>query len=167
LNQPERENISVARERALLVGILLPHSRVDFDNPLAELAALAESAGAEVVDSMIQRRMALHPGLGVGTGKAEEIKERAEASEADVIIFDNELSPRQIRGLEKVIERKIIDRSELILDIFAARARTHEAKLQVELAQLEYTAPRLRGLWTHLERIAGAGGATEIGRAHV
>ncbi len=163
MNQLKREDLSVVRERALLVGVLLPHARIDFNNPLGELAALTESAGAEVVDSMIQRRMTLHPGLAVGTGKAEEIKERAEASEADVIIFDNELSPRQIRGLEKVIERKIIDRSELILDIFAARARTHEAKLQVELAQLEYTSPRLRGMWTHLERIAGAGGGTGVG----
>lgn len=163
MNELTREDLSVARERALLVGILLPDSNVDFSNPLAELGALAQSAGAEVVDALVQRRMTLHPGLGVGTGKAEEIRQRADANEASVVMFDNDLSPRQIRGLEKTIQRKILDRSELILDIFASRARTHEAKLQVELAQLEYTAPRLRGMWTHLERIAGVGGGTGAG----
>lgn len=163
MNELTREDLAVARERALLVGVLLPHSNVDFSNPLAELAALAQSAGAEVVDALIQRRMTLHPGLAVGTGKAAEILERADANDATVVMFDNELSPRQIRGLERIIHRKILDRSELILDIFASRAKTREAKLQVELAQLEYTAPRLRGLWTHLERIAGAGGATGVG----
>ena len=124
-----REDLAVARERALLVGVLLPHSNVDFSNPLAELAALAESAGAEVVDAMVQRRMTLHPGLAVGTGKAKEIRERADGAEASVIIFDNELTPRQIRSLEPILERKILDRSELILDLFATRARTRRSGL--------------------------------------
>lgn len=164
VQRTQRETLSVARERALLVGVLLPHSNVDMTNPLAELAALAESAGAEVVSSIVQKRLSPHPGLFVGTGKVKEIAERAEAFEADVVIFDNDLSPRQIRGIEETVQRKIIDRSELILDIFAGRARTHEAKLQVELAQLQYTAPRLRGMWTHLERIAGgAGAAGDVG----
>ena len=92
-----------------------------------------------------------------------EIRQHADACDADVIIFDNDLDPSQLREIEKATERKVLDRSELILDIFASRARTHEARLQVELAQLEYTAPRLRGMWTHLERIAGAGGATGVG----
>lgn len=163
MEQHQRETLSIARERALLVGVLLPHTNVDMSDPLGELAALAESAGAVVVDALVQKRMAPHPGLFVGTGKAQEIRERADVSEANVIIFDNDLTPRQIRGLEKIVERKVIDRSELILDIFASRARTHEAKLQVELAQLEYTAPRLRGMWTHLERIAGAAGGAGAG----
>lgn len=151
-------------ERAILVGVLLPNSRVDWNDPLGELAALAESAGAEVVDSLIQKRTTLSPAWALGKGKLADLVERFESLEADVAIFDNELTPRQIRGIEKAVNGKVIDRSELILDIFASRAKTREAQLQVELAQLQYTAPRLRGLWTHLERIAGAGGATAAGK---
>ncbi|MBN1489411.1 MAG: GTPase HflX [Phycisphaerae bacterium] len=136
---------------------------VDWIDPLRELRALVQSAGGIPVVQMVQRRGKLDPAYYVGKGKAEEIRRRAEADDADVVIFDNDLSPAQIRDLEEIVERKVIDRSELILDIFASRAQTHEARLQVELAQLEYTAPRLRGMWTHLERIAGAGGATGAG----
>ena len=150
-------------ERALLVVVLLPDTKADLSNPLGELAALAESAGLEVVDSMIQKRTSLSPAYALGKGKLQEVAERAEASEVGVVVFDNDLTPRQIRGLEKGVERKVIDRSELILDIFASRATTREAQLQVELAQLQYTAPRIRGMWTHLERIAGAGGGTAAG----
>jgi GTP-binding protein HflX len=150
-------------ERAILAAVLLPDTKADLADPLGELAALAESAQTEVVDSIVQKRTSLSPACALGKGKLAELTERARAAEADVIIFDNDLTPRQIRGLEKALGRKVIDRSELILDIFAARAKTREAQLQVELAQLEYTAPRLRGMWTHLERIAGAGGATAAG----
>ncbi len=157
------EDAAERSERAVLVGVILPDANTDFSNPLEELAALAEAAGTEVVDATVQKRMSLTPAYALGKGKLAELVERASTAKADVIIFDNDLTPRQIRGLEKRVERKVIDRSELILDIFASRARTHEAQLQVELAQLEYTAPRLRGMWTHLERIAGAGGATAAG----
>ncbi|MGD8450373.1 MAG: GTPase HflX [Phycisphaerae bacterium] len=157
-----REELSVHRERALLVGVLLGDAPL-VDDPVAELAELAESAGAIVVTRVVQRRKAMHPATCVGKGKLEELRQRADAYDVDVIIFDNDLTPSQIREIEKATERKVLDRSELILDIFASRARTHEARLQVELAQLEYTAPRLRGMWTHLERIAGAGGATGVG----
>ncbi len=157
-----RENWSVRRERALLVKVIFDDCRLE-DDPLAELAELARSAGAIVVGRAVQRRKAYHPATCVGQGKLEEIRQRAEAYDADVIIFDNDLSPSQIREIEQAVDRKVLDRSELILDIFASRARTREACLQVELAQLEYTAPRLRGMWTHLERIAGAGGATGAG----
>jgi GTP-binding protein HflX len=150
-------------ERAVLVGVLLPNSRGDLNDPLGELASLAESAGSAVVDSMLQKRMSLTAATALGKGKLEELVERAAAAEADVVIFDNDLTPRQIRGLEKAVGRKVIDRSELILDIFASRAKTREAQLQVELAQLQYTSPRIRGMWTHLERIAGAGGGTSAG----
>lgn len=150
-------------EQAVLVGVLLPDSRANLRDPLGELAALAESAGVEIVDSMIQKRMKMSAAHAVGKGKLAELAERAEANGATVIIFDNELTPRQIRSIERATSLKIIDRSELILDIFANRARTREAQLQVELAQLEYTAPRLRGMWTHLERIAGAAGSTAVG----
>lgn len=150
-------------EKAILVGVLLPRTKADLRDPLGELTALAESAGVKVVDSMIQKRTTLAPATALGKGRMQELAEKVVALEADVVIFDNDLAPRQIRELEEAVGRKVIDRSELILDIFALRARTREAQLQVELAQLQYTAPRLRGLWTHLERIAGAGGATGVG----
>ena len=153
---------TVQQERALLVGVIFDARRLD-DRTLAELAELAESAGAEVVGRVVQKRRAMVAATAVGKGKLEEIRQRADASEADLVIFDLDLSPSQIREIETAVQRRVIDRSELILDIFASRARTHEARLQVELAQLEYTAPRLRGMWTHLERIAGAGGATGAG----
>jgi len=150
-------------ERAVVVSVLLPDTRADLRDPLGELTALAESAGVEVVDRLIQKRTQLSTASAIGKGKLSELVERAEAHEADVVIFDNDLSPRQIRTLEEELSRKVIDRSELILDIFASRAKTREAQLEVELAQLQYTAPRLRGMWTHLERIAGAAGATAAG----
>ncbi|MBK9119286.1 MAG: GTPase HflX [Phycisphaerales bacterium] len=162
LSATPREKLSVRRENALLVKVLLDREPIIAD-PLAELAELVESAGAVVVGRCVQRRQAFHPATCVGKGKLEEIRQRAEAYEAEVVVFDNDLSPSQIREIEKVTGRKVLDRSEVILDIFASRARTHEARLQVELAQLEYTAPRLRGMWTHLERIAGAGGGTGVG----
>lgn len=157
-----RDDFSVRQERALLVGVLL-NGKPLVEDPLAELAELVRSAGGLSVDRVIQRRQSYDPASCVGKGKLEEIRQRADSFEADVIIFDNDLSPSQIREIEKGTQRKVIDRSELILDIFASRAHTAEAKLQVELAQLEYTAPRLRGMWTHLERIAGAGGGTGVG----
>jgi GTP-binding protein HflX len=160
--QAARDDFSVRRERALLVGVLTNGAQLIGD-PLGELADLARSAGAEVVQRTAQRRRSLDPASCVGKGKLEEIRQRADAHEIDVIIFDNELSPSQIREIEKATGRKVLDRSELILDIFASRARTAEARLQVELAQLEYTAPRLRGMWTHLERIAGAAGGSGAG----
>ena len=160
-----RTDLAVRAERAVLVGVLLPDSRVDRRNPLGELERLAKTAGAKVVDYIIQRRHKIDAAYYIGAGKADEIRARAEANDAALVIFDNDLSPAQIRELEKITHCKILDRAELILDIFAARAQTHQARLQVELAQLEYTAPRLRGMWTHLERIAGAGGATGVGGA--
>jgi len=163
LREPTADGSDRKRERAVLVAVLVPNSRADFRDPLGELAALAKSAGTVVVDSIVQKRPRLSPSYALGKGKLAELVELVEAHEADVIIFDNELTPRQIRGIEKAVNRKVIDRAELILDIFASRAKTRESQLQVELAQLQYTAPRLRGLWTHLERIAGAAGATAAG----
>ncbi|MFB3893334.1 MAG: GTPase HflX [Phycisphaerae bacterium] len=161
--ETERTDLSVQQERALLVGVILPDSTADPMDPLGELRSLARTAGATVVDEMVARRVKPTPALYVGTGKAQEIADRAAQNSADVIIFDNDLSPAQIRDLEKVAARKVLDRSELILDIFACHARTAESRLQVELAQLEYTYPRLRHLWSHLERVAG--GATSAASA--
>ena len=157
-----REQTEARHERAILVGVLLGGRPIGED-PLAELAELVRSADCEAVGRVVQKRRSYDSATCVGKGKIEEIRQKADGYEADVIIFDNDLSPSQIREIEKATARKVLDRSELILDIFAARARTHEARLQVELAQLEYTAPRLRGMWTHLERIAGAGGGTSAG----
>lgn len=136
---------------------------MDARNPLGELKMLAEAAGAEVVDGLLQKRMKESARTHIGKGKVAELSEKCEASEANLVIFDDDLTPAQIRTLEKATNRRVIDRSELILDIFASRARTREARLQVEIAQLEYTSPRLRGMWTHLERIAGAGGGGQAG----
>ena len=162
MSSSPRESLSVRRENAVLVKVILNGAPL-IDDPLAELAELARSAGATVVSRVVQRRKAIDAAGYVGRGKLEEIRQRADVYDADVVIFDHDLSPSQIREIEKVTGRKVLDRSEVILDIFASRARTHEARLQVELAQLEYTAPRLRGMWTHLERIAGAGGGTGVG----
>ena len=165
MQETARTSKSVAAERAVLVGLILPNREVAGTryDPVSELASLASAAGAEVVGRLIQKRPRPEPSTYIGRGKVAELAEYAEAKEADVIVFDDELSPSQIRDLEKIVKRKVIDRTELILDIFASRARTHAARLQVELAQLEYTAPRLRGMWTHLERIAGAAGGTGVG----
>jgi GTP-binding protein HflX len=169
-----RTELSVKQERAILVGVLLPGTTADPRDPLGELASLAKTAGARTVGQVLQRRHRVDAGTYIGSGKALEIARLAMANNADVVIFDNDLSPAQIGSLEKIINQeagrkfgdgiKVLDRSELILDIFATRAQTHEAKLQVELAQMEYTYPRLARMWGHLERIAsGAGGGMGIG----
>ena len=151
----QRDGLSVQQERALLVGVILPGSTADPMDPLGELRSLAKTADANVVDEMLANRLKPTPNLYVGTGKAQEIFARAVQNDIDVVIFDNDLSPGQIRELEAVIQRKVLDRSELILDIFACHASTAESRLQIELAQLEYTYPRLRHMWSHLERMAG------------
>lgn len=153
----ERTSLAVAAERAVLVAVHIPDFVYDERDPLGELRALAETAGAKVVGEMIQARQKPEAATLMGSGKVEELKALCESLDASLIIFDNSLSPSQIGNIEKIVERKIVDRSELILDIFAGRATTHEAKLQVELAQLEYTFPRLRAMWDHLERIVGGG----------
>ncbi len=150
--------LQVDQETALLVNVTLPGSKIGPVDSLAELESLVEAAGAIVVGAMYQKRVKINPAFFVGRGKAVEIAERAVQLGAKTVIFDADLSPGQIRDLEKVIERKVLDRSELILDIFASRAQTHEAKLQVELAQMQYTYPRLTRMWSHLDTVVGAGG---------
>ena len=156
-----RETLRVRKERAILVAAIL-HTGGDTDD-LAELTALAESAGAIVVDRFQQKIRTINPTTYIGKGKAAELAARVRRFKADVVIFDNDLLPRQIRELEDITKIKVLDRSELILDIFATRAKTRQAKLQVELAQLEYTYPRLTRMWSHLDTVAGAGGATAAG----
>lgn len=156
-----RETLKVKKERALLVKAVLYGQRNN-DN-LKELSSLAETAGAIIVDKFQQKLKEINPATYIGRGKARQLAERVEKFKGDVVIFDNDLSPRQIRELEEVTQVKVIDRSELILDIFATRARTRQAKLQVSLAQLEYTAPRLTNMWTHLDTVTGAAGGTNAG----
>ncbi len=140
-------------ERAILFRAMLNRNRGEA--PLEELQRLAETAGARVVYTAIQNRISIDPVYYLGKGKALELADAAKELDADVLICDDDLTPAQVRNLEKVIGKKVIDRSELILDIFATRAKTFQAKLQVELAQLEYTKPRLKRMWTHLSRIEG------------
>lgn len=156
-----RETLRVKKERAILVGAIL-HTKGDSDD-LVELTALAESAGAIVVDRFQQKIHTINPTTYIGKGKAEQLAGRVKRFKADVVIFDNDLLPRQIRELEEIVGVKILDRSELILDIFATRAKTKQAQLQVALAQLEYTYPRLARMWEHLDSVAGAGGGSTAG----
>ncbi|MBX7106107.1 MAG: GTPase HflX, partial [Gemmataceae bacterium] len=155
--ESNREQLSVKQERAVLVSVSLPDRPWVTTDPLEELHGLAATAGATVVGTLLQKRHDIHPGTYVGQGKVDELKQLVEATDADVVIFDNDLTPGQVRRLEQATDVKVLDRSELILDIFATRARTHESRLQVELAQLEYALPRLRKMWTHLSRQAGGG----------
>ena len=142
----------VRSERAVLVGVLLDEP-ADADEPLAELAGLAATAGVRVTAELTQRRQRPDQTTYLGSGKVRELAGLVAHHEADVVIFDNDLSPAQTRNLERELGVKVLDRSEVILDIFAARARTHEARLAVELAQLEYSLPRLKRMWTHLSRL--------------
>jgi GTP-binding protein HflX len=145
-----------AKHRAYLVAVL-PEG-----DDLEELRELLRTSGVDVVGASIQHREAPHPDTYVGKGKVEEIKQAAKAADANVVVCDDELTPRQERNLENALAGvSVVDRTAVILDIFAAHAHTAEGKLQVELAQLEYNLARMRGLWTHLERI---GGGTPLAR---
>jgi GTP-binding protein HflX len=155
-------------ETAIAAGLLLPDtSRTIADEHLDELEKLIETAGGNVIAKMLARRTAPDPATFVGKGKAEEIKAVAEHHSAQLVVFDDDLGPAQVRNLEKIIGVKVIDRSGLILDIFAGRARSREARTQVELAQLEYTLPRLTRAWTHLERQAGGIGTRGVGETQI
>jgi len=152
-----------------LVGVDVKGARNTWsvDDSLEELALLAVTAGAEVVGSLVQRRQRPAPTYYLGRGKLEELATLREEVGYDVVLFDDELSPTQQRNLEQALEVKIIDRTALILDIFAKRARTHEGRLQVELAQHEYLLPRLVGQWSHLERLGGGIGTRGPGESQL
>ena len=142
-------------ERAALVGLVTSSSRGDADHSLDELGGLADAAGARVVLRMLQERPKPDPATFIGAGKVTSLAAACDEASVDVVIFDNELSPAQLRQLEERLERKVIDRTQLILDIFARRARTREGKWQVELAQLKYLLPRLVGSSAALSRLGG------------
>jgi GTP-binding protein HflX len=156
------------QERVLVCGVLLGDQAPEHEGELAEIRGLVEAAGGAPLEPRItQRRERPHPATLFGKGKVDEIKAEVEALKPDVVAVDNDLSPAQGRNLEKALGCRVIDRSELILDIFASRARTRQAKLQVELAQNEYMAPRLRRMWTHLERTEGAIGTRGPGETQL
>jgi GTP-binding protein HflX len=151
-----RQNTPADRERAALVGLIAgPSRQFDPEHSLDELAGLAAAAGAQVVLRVLQDRPKPDPATFLGSGKVESLAAACDEVSADVVIFDNELTPAQLRNLEKALEVKVVDRTQLILDIFARRARTREGKLQVELAQLKYLMPRLVGANTALSRLGG------------
>jgi len=164
------------QERTLVAGIEIPsRQRVPgaatadsgLDESLSELTVLAESAGATVIDRVTQTRPSLDPATLVGSGKVQEIRSRVEAEAIDTIIFDQELSPTQLRNLERRLPAKVIDRTQLILDIFARRARTAEGQLQVELAQLNYLLPRLAGRGNQMSRLGGGIGTRGPGETQL
>ena len=157
-----------AKERAVLVGVARPRPAVlRAADSLIELGRLAETAGVAVAAKTAQPLRRVHPATFVGLGKVEEIRSLAESTKADVIIFDDPLSPAQQRNLERACKRKVIDRSALILDIFAQRARSLDGKMQVELAQLQYLVPRLTRQWTHLSRLGGGVGTRGPGETQL
>ncbi len=158
------------RERAVLVGVHLPlawAAGMGGEADLPELERLAETAGADVVGMVEQRRARPVPSTFLGKGKLEDLKELVEETEATLVVFDNDLTPAQGRNLEKALDVNILDRTELILDIFAKHANTRQARLQVELAQLKYLLPRLTRLWLHLERQAGGIGTRGPGETQL
>ena len=155
-------------ENAIAVALILPDlTRSVAEEHLSELEKLIETAGGTVVDRVFAKRPRPDPATYVGSGKAEQLKSLAANKGAKLIVFDDDLSPAQTRNLEKITEVKVIDRSGLILDIFAGRARSREARTQVELAQLEYMLPRLTRAWTHLERQAGGIGTRGVGETQL
>ena len=156
------------RERVIVCGVIFPDAPVEFEGELSEARALALAAEADVVgEGVVQRRTRPDPATLMGKGKVEEVQEEIDRHEPDAVVVDNDLTPAQMRNLEKAWKKRVIDRSELILDIFARRAKTRQASLQVELAQNEYLLPRLRRMWTHLERTEGAIGTRGPGETQL
>lgn len=153
---PESDHPNLPKRRAVLVGVKLPGLSRCGEGDLDELALLADTAGLEVVARMMQERATVHAAYFMGRGKTLELAHLCAEMEADLILFDHDLSPAQARNLEALTGRAVLDRTQLILTIFARRARTKQAKMQVELAQLQYELPRFRRMWTHLSRIDGS-----------
>jgi GTP-binding protein HflX len=163
-----KQKIEEQQEFCLLVGVA--HSRISEEEALEhleELRFLAETAGAKTERMFLQNLPVPNPKTYVGSGKIEEIRDYVKSKDISLVIFDDELSPSQLRNIEKILECKILDRTILILDIFASRAMTYHAKTQVELAQLQYMLPRLTGLWTHLERQKGGIGMRGPGESQI
>jgi GTP-binding protein HflX len=164
----EMHSIRPPRERILVCGVLFPGQHVEHGGPLTELRSLIEAAGADPIgEGQVQQRPLPDPSTLMGRGKVDEVGLEIKALAPDAVAVDNDLSPAQIRNLEKAWGVRVLDRSEVILDIFARRAKTRQAKLQVSLAQAQYVLPRLRRMWTHLERNEGAVGARGPGETQL
>jgi len=160
------QNTEEVRDRVVLVGLnspVLKREETADEDTMEELAALVDTAGATTVGVILQNRPSPDPRSFIGEGKVEEVREYCQANGATMVIFDNDLSPSQLRVLTESLGVQVLDRCGLILDIFAQRAKTKEGRLQVELAQYKYLLPRLTGMWTHLERQAGTSGKGPIG----
>lgn len=157
------------KERAVLVGVELPSNKntISLEDSLEELERLAQTAGADVAQKFTQQLRSITPATLVGRGKVEEIRASVNELHPDLVIFDEDLTPAQQRNLEATFKVRVIDRSQLILDIFAQRARSNEGKLQVELAQLQYLLPRLTRQWTHLSRLGGGIGTRGPGETQL
>ena len=161
-------DFEIKTERCILVGIVLPdQSKWEVIDHIDELRALAETSGAEIVESFIQNKTKPDAAYFIGKGKLEELALYIEMQEIDIVIFDDELSPAQVKNIENILKVKVIDRAALILDIFANHARTNEAKVQVELAQLNYLLPRLTRQWQHLSRQVGGIGTKGPGETQL
>jgi GTPase len=159
---------AVKQERAVLVGVITPNETAEMAQEyLAELEFLVETAGGVTVKTFTQKMLRPERSTFVGTGKLEEIRDYVKSEEIDIVVFDDGLSPSQLRNIENELGVKILDRNNLILDIFAARAQTSQARSQVELAQLQYLLPRLTRLWTHLERQKGGIGMRGPGESQI
>ena len=164
----EKNTFQKIAERAILVGLITRETDKEKANEyLDELSFLVDTAGGIPVNRFIQALDTPNPKTFVGTGKLEEIKAYIKAAEIDLVVFDDELSPSQLRNVERELECKVLDRTNLILDIFAKRAQTAHAKVQVELAQYQYLLPRLTGMWTHLERQKGGIGLRGPGETEI
>ena len=155
------------KEKAILVGMAAATPSSDGTSTLDELASLADTAGAEIVGRVVQRHRKIYPSTFIGKGKIEELRRACESAGADLVVFDDELTPAQLRNLEKAAGARVIDRTELVLDIFARRAKTREAMIQVEKAQLEYLLPRLTRMWVHLSRLGGGIGTRGPGETQL
>jgi GTP-binding protein HflX len=168
IHNAHKTDLNAQFEKAVLVGLIHGYQTEEkLREYLDELAFLSQTAGAEVIKIFTQKLPQPQRATFMGTGKLDEIAEYVKVKEADLVIFDDDLSPMQQNNIEKVLKCKVIDRSFLILDIFARRAQTAQAKAQVELAQLQYLLPRLRGLWTHLERQRGGIGMRGPGEQEI
>ncbi len=163
----DRTELELAKERCFLLGAVLPGRYDAFEDPLEELARLVEAAGAEVVGTLTQKLPRPHRRSFIGAGKLRELVELIDEVGADTVVIDDGLSPLQLRHIEAACRKKVIDRNEVILDIFNSRARTAQARIQVELAQLTYELPRLVRKWTHLERLGGGIGTRGPGESQI
>lgn len=166
--KPKFFDTAEKQEKVVLVGVITPHETEEREKEyLEELEFLVETAGGLTVKTFTQKLQRPERSTFVGTGKLDEIKEYVIAEEIDIVVFDDELTPSQLRNIERELNVKVLDRSNLILDIFAGRAQTAQAKTQVELAQLQYLLPRLTRLWTHLERQKGGIGMRGPGESQI